>query len=406
MELWGRTGIVTVVVLTAACSPSGGVQEDPVEARLPTVVNAPGSWSDDEGTRGPVAAVGIAARNRPRGVFDAVRSYEFFTVSATDGLGSWLQPRDSLPAAVGETSALALSPDGRWIAWTNDVPAQPAAAPPFGSPFELDGGGGRWEGWLDGWSVMDTGTGDVRELVDPDFSRVRDVMSELVFSADSRYLVTSYAPPRREGAHRTRGHQLVAWDVEEGTHVVLEEPGEHPLPHIGSAPSGVVWSRGQEVFRADPATGERVTVTLPRPVTVASWGPEGSFAFADGGSALHVGRSVEEAIEREVDLPGDGPDPRRLSWQDPTHVVVDRWRPWVDRVDLQSRTAERVELEGYGEILNAPELATALWQQPLREPLDPVGTADPRAPWRWGVLVVVLLLGLAYVVRRVRVTPA
>lgn len=392
-------------VLTAACSPSSGAPDDSVEPRLPTVVNAPGAWSDEEGVRGPVAAVGIASRTRAQGIFEEIDGLDLFTVSALDGRATWWHPPgDASPPDWPVPAAFAVSPDGRWLAWTNRVPADRAAAPPLGSPFEL-GRGDRWEGWLESWSVMDTDSGDVRELVDPEFSRVRSMMSELAFSADSRYLLTSYEPPRREGAHRTRGHQFVAWDVEEGTHVVLEEPGERWMPTIGSAPSGVVWSRGKEVFRADPATGERTSITLPEEVTVASWGPDGSFAYANGGSWLHVGRSVEEAIDREVALPDDSPSPRRLSWQDSTHLVVDRWRTWVDRVDLESGTTERVELDGYGETFNPPDLATALWQQPLRDPLDPVGTTDPRVPWRWGVLVV-LLLGVAYVVRRVRVTAA
>ena len=77
----------------------------------------------------------------------------------------------------------------------------------------------------------------------------------------------------------------------------------------------------------------------------------------------------------------------------------------MDRIDLISGEVERIELDGYGETFNPPDLATALWQQPLREPLDPVGTTDPRVPWRWGGLAA-LLLGVAYVVRRVRVTAA
>jgi hypothetical protein len=35
---------------------------------LPTVVNTPGTWSDDEGPTGPLAALGLAIRTEPEGL--------------------------------------------------------------------------------------------------------------------------------------------------------------------------------------------------------------------------------------------------------------------------------------------------------------------------------------------------
>jgi hypothetical protein len=259
--------------------------------------------------------------------------------------------------------------------------------------------------------VMDTTTGDVRELVDPasDSGRLRPVLSELQFSGDSRYLLTSYALPG-ERSRDLRSDQFVAWDVESATPSVLEEPGDYWLPNLGSARSGVVWSRGKEVFRADPVTGARTSVRLPRTVVTASWGPDdSSFAYISmtAGSAarwrLHVGTSVDEAVDREVEMPRDAPVAQLLGWQDATHVVVGHYRTWVHVVDVVTGEAQRIDLAGSGRHFNAPMLANALWQQPLRTPVAPSGTTDPRVPWRWAALALLLLAGAgAVAVRRRR----
>lgn len=62
--------------------------------------------------------------------------------------------------------------------------------------------------------------------------------------------------------------------------------------------------------------------------------------------------------------------------------------------------AQRIDLEGSGRQINAPLLANALWQQPLRTPVELSGTTDPRAPRRWAVLALLLAGAGAFVVRR------
>lgn len=387
--LWGRTRVVLVLlgcVAAAACSSADTSDDRTAEPALPTIVNAPGTWSDDVGIRGPVAALGVALRTHARGVFDETESLELFTVSAIDGGARWLQLADPLTGESGLPSAFTLSPDGRWIAWTT-----------------TGGITRRGSGWIAGWSVMDTATGRVRELRDPSSPTVRSISQELVFSGDSRYLLTDYEPLRSVGSRRTLGSQLVAWDVESGTSTVLEEPGHRPQATPGRAPSGVVWSRGSEVVRLDPATGARTSVTLPGPVGVASWGPDDeSFAYVEAGSSqtVHVGRTIEEAVDREVRLPRGAPTPRKLSWQDPTHLVVDRWRTWLDHVDLETGDVTRVDMGGDGEQVNTPFLADGLWQRPLRDPVAQASTTDPRAWWRWGSLGV-MVIGVAYARRRI-----
>lgn len=394
-----RAGAVLAgCALVAACSATASADTDAVgvpEPALPTVVNAPGAWSSEEDVRGPLAAIGLAFRTTPSGVFDEMESLEMFSVSALDGRAAWLRLPDlDIHRPAGD--AFALSPDGRHVAWARNAP--------WGLGLR-----GRW---VDGFALMDTTTGELRELVDPasPSGMLWAGLDELRFSGDSRYLLTSYALPGERPRH-ARSDQFVAWDVESGTPTVLEEPGEYWLPNLGSAPSGVVWARDEVVRRVDPATGERTTVELPARVVTASWGPEdASFAHisrAPGGAAtyrLHVGPGADPASARPVELPTDDSPSHVLGWQDATHVVVGRHRTWVHVVDVETGEAQRIDLEGSGGQLNSPVLADALWQQPRRTPVERSGTTDPRAPWRWAALAVLLAGAGALVARRRRTT--
>jgi hypothetical protein len=394
---WARAAriwsLLAGCAVVAACSvPASGDTEAKggLEPSLPTAVNAPGAWSSVEDVRGPLAAIGLAFRTEPSGVFDEIESLEIFAVSALDGRATWLSLPDlDIRRPAGD--AFAVSPDGRHVAWARNAA--------FGI--------GIGKGWVDGYAVMDTTTGEVRELMDPASvsGLVRPSPSELQFSGDSRYLLTSYALPG-ERPRQPRSDRFVAWDVESGTPTVLEGPGDYWLPNLGSAPSGIVWARGRNVFRVDGATGTRTTTKLPKPVATASWGPgDSSFAYIsrtpDGvaNNQLHVGSSADEAAARPVDLPADAPLAHVLGWQDATHVVVGHYRTWVHVVDVETGEAERVDMAGHGRQINAPLLAGALWQQPLRAPAEPSGTTDPRGPWRWAALALLLAAAGAIVVR-------
>ncbi len=201
---------------------------------------------------------------------------------------------------------------------------------------------------------MNTTTGQVRRLEDPDFDWVRGTVADLEFSGDSRYLLTSYETPDHPDVSRSHGHQFVAWDVADGSRTVIEEPGHYWLPSLGSAPTGVVWARGGEVFRADPVTGDRNTVTVPQHVVTASWGPGGtSFAYIGRPSVgsrapwrLYAGRTVAQARGRELDLPSGVEAGELLGWQDSTHVVVGHHRRTVHVVDIVSGDVEEVDMAG------------------------------------------------------------
>lgn len=364
---------------------------------LPTVVNAPGAWSDDEGTHGPVAALGLGLRTVPVGVQGERQSIEVFAVSADDGRATWVDlPAIALDDA-GFIGTFAVSPDGRWIGWSRHESLQ----------VQLAGGRQVRRVPLLGWAVMDTTTGETRELADPAARHLRDSYSDLALSGDSRYLLTSYEA-RREP--RTRGHRFVAWDVEDGTPTVLEAPGRYWAPTLGSAPSGVVWARGATVHRAQPGAGAPALYVLPHRVEGASWSPDGTaFAYLGlvdrkGHSRLYAGPSP--ATARPVTLPASVDAAQLLGWVDARHLVVGHYRDDVAVVDLATGSVESVAMRGYGDRLAVPLLAADLWQQPLGEPEAPRGLHDPRNPWRGAAVVLAVLLAAGAVAQRRRLTGA
>lgn len=373
----------------AATADVGSDDAVPLEERhLPTAVNAPGTWSSDEDVRGPVAAVGIATRTESIGIFGEKQSLALFAVSAIDGSASWVRTPGFSLERWGFVGGLAVSPDGQWLAW---VRPRPSGRSPVGR--------------ISGWSVMNTTTGAVRQLEVPGFPWVRGTMADLAFSGDSRHLLTSYEAPEEPKDSRF-AHQFVAWDVEDGHPTVIEEPGHRWLPNLGSAPSGVTWARGRQVFRVNPGDDDRTTVTLPQHVTTASWGPDdASFAYIGRPSLnsaarwrLYAGRTVAESLSHPVDLPPEVNPDQLLGWRDATHVVVGHFRSSVHVVDVVTGEVEAIDLAGYGDQVNAPQLAGALWAQPLITPVAPDGTTDPRRPWRWVSGAVLLLLGGLFLV--------
>ncbi|GGO69221.1 hypothetical protein [Nocardioides deserti] len=359
---------------------------------LPEQVRPPGTWSDAENPAGPLAAVGLFLRTEPEGLFGERTPLEVFGVSAVDGRAGWID----LPGVTVESQGLvgwfALSPNGRWIGWTrHDEPRRPGAQAPQA-----------------GWSVLDTTTGEVRELADPRARRVVDA-TDLAFSGDSRYLLTSYETRSGGGDRR---HRFVAVDVRTGERTVVEGPGEKWVPSFGTAPSDVVWSRGRKVHRLDPLTGERRTSAFPQSVVVASWGPDDrAFAYVGrragpdepGRWRLYAGRSVAEARDRALPL---GTQPGQiLGWRDARHVVVGHWRTTVRVVDVVTGETETVDLDGGAAKYNAPLLAGDLWQNPLVPAVDQPGGSDPRRPYLVGGAAVgaVAVVGLLWTRRRRRV---
>ncbi|WP_460808868.1 hypothetical protein [Nocardioides salsibiostraticola] len=362
---------------------------------MPDSINAPSPWSDEERVDGPLAALGISTRTVPVGVTGQSQRSETFGVSAVDGHETWVE----LPGIDIENSGLigqfALSPDGRWVGWSRHA----------------EGRGSRGNTRFVGWAVMDTTSGEIRELADPDVPRVRDAMADLAFSGDSRYLLTSYETP---SSPARRGHQFVAWDVQDGSSVVIEEPGKYWLPIVGSAPTGVVWARGRTVYRHEVATGRQSKLTLPHRVVAASWAPDDT-AFAYVGAPngtnkrwrLYAGSTVEQARDRTVALPR-GVDPYEiLGWVDDQRVVVAQSRNTVSIVDITTGAVDEQKMAGSGEQVSTPVLAADLWQNPLVAAVAPDEVSDPRQPWRWftGALLAALAAALLWRRQGRRVLP-
>lgn len=392
---WVLPFVLAAALMAAALAtgvPGAGADstDSGAEPRLPTVVNAPGTWSDEVYRRGPVAAVGLGLRTTPVGLSDDDQTYAYFATSALDGRSSWLDLPGFDLGRAGMADGVALSPDGRWVGWVRAAKGRA----------------------IKGWSIRDNTTGKVRNLDVEGHDRVRSTWAELAFSGDSKYLLTSYEL-RTTPKDGRRNHQFVAWNVEDGTAVTLEEPGFYSLPSLGSADQGVVWSRNKKVFRADSQTGQREEITLPHDVMMASWAPDdAAFAYIGrdkpkkkGGPAdeyLYVGATPATA-DRVVDLPDTSPIGGMLAWRDQTHVVVGNYRRDAYVVDITDGSVETFDLGGSGEQINDPLLATNLWAEPLREPVAPTDTNDPRQWGRWAgaILFLVLLGGGAIGLRRV-----
>lgn len=335
---------------------------------LPTELRAPGPWSTGEGVVGPIVAAGLAQRHRAEGWSEVSTRFEMYAISAVDGRSRWLD----LPGAHTPDRVLvdwwAVSPDGRWLGWsrlTDDL-----------------------EGLL-GWSVLDTITGEVRTLdAHADQSVAGETLQELEFSGDSRYLLTTHLPTPDSGL---RTHVFTAWDVTSGTRQLVEKPGTYWLPTLGSAPTGVVWSRGSTVHRSsvdDGTHGER-RYRLGRHAVDASWGPDDrAFAWIgkDGKEwKLYAGSSMKRARTHETGVKAR----QILGWRDARHVVVDR--------DMTGRHGPRVVDIGTGQITipltygssnyagNPPVVAAGAWDHRLvaAPPLE--GMGDPRRFWHWGL---------------------
>ncbi|MFZ2502483.1 MAG: hypothetical protein WAW88_07425 [Nocardioides sp.] len=330
----------------------------------------------------PVAAIGLADRTRPVGLFDERTTLSYFATSALDGRSSWLRLPGLSLKSWGLDGGVTVSPDGRWLGWVRSARGQAGIA---------------------GWSILDTTTGEVRHLTVEGYDRVRPTMSELAFSGDSRYLLATFETPDQP-KHGTRGHQFVAWRVSDGRPSVLEPPGSYWLPQLGYADNAVVWSRKHKVFRADPDSRATTTLVFPRNVLMASFAPEDA-AFAYIGrddrekgdpppdDGLYVGATASGAF-REINLPDTSPIGEFLAWRDARHVVLGNFRREVYVVDISDGSHETIDLGGTGEQINTPTLAAGLWAKPLRPAADPTGTSDPRRPWRWaGFGLFVVLLG-------------
>ena len=359
------------------------------ELHLPRTVYPPSEWANgtaETGPPGPLAAVSIAARSEPEGWTGVRRGTAVFGVSAVDGTTVFLD-LPGAPANFMGSGTLTLSPDGTKVGYDQYRGRQ-----------------------LVGWSVYDAVTGEVTRLRDPrqEVLRGRDLF-EIAFSGDSRYLQTDYSPTGSDGS---RDDTFVVWDVETGAPIEAEGAGHYWLPNLGSAPSGIVWSRKNETFTFDPATG--VTTTAETPYDVIEWSvaPDGrsSAAVAFGEATRDPWRLFAGAQQLDPDISPDD----LLGWRD-AHVVVVGSLPDHRISYLDVRTGEQVASDRMGvegddnDPLMWPVYAADLWANDLVDGVRPPSVGDPRVgPWEvagWATAAAGLAALGAWLVRRRRVRP-
>lgn len=387
-----KIGLVVAALLVVGLPTAAEAINEPVPPHLPTEVNAPGTWSGDDDLDGPLAALGVATRTRMSGLTGKSESLQLFGVSADDGRATWVDLPDVDEDEQPLDDRLALSPDGTLIGWTRVSDRKDEGENAI----------------IEGWSVFDTVTGKARSLDLPTQGRAVENLSALTFSGDSRYLVASYDSTSRTG---DTTHYLAAWNTKTGAPTVLDATDARSVPNVGSAPSGVVWTFGSTIFREDPATSDTRSFTLTDTVLDASWAPDDrAFAYLsrskkNGRLVLHAGRTLDEA--RGTTIPLDVEPKQLLGWRSDEKLVVGRYRDKVQVVDITTGDARTIDLNGKGKTLNPPLLASALWQEPLKAPVVPSGTSDPRRTY-YGVaggLVLLLALGGAFRRRRPGARP-
>ncbi|WP_134765883.1 hypothetical protein [Nocardioides sp. 1609] len=352
------------------------------DLHLPRMIHAPDGWTegtDEAGPPGVLAAVSMSTRIERDGLLGSRRSSSVFGVSAVDGSTRFLDLRGASADMLGNGTVV-LSPDGTKVGYV------------------------RYRGEeVVGWAVYDTVTGSTRFLDDPEQAVIRGTDAfEIIFSGDSRYLLTNYSP---SGSDRAKDDELVVWDVETGEATSAESQGHYWLPSPGSGPSGVVWSRGQRVLRFDPESGESSSERLPHDVVHASYGPSGELAYvAWGERSRDPWRLV--AGGRDVDV---GFEPRTvIGWRDAGHVVVGNLRGRVAVVDVETGEARADRLRTDTQTMT-PVYATDLWANDLVPGTRPPPADDPR---RTTVVAgvasatVLVLAGASILWRRRRVPPA
>jgi len=362
---------------------------------LPRTIPVPAPWSEGTekaGELGALSVLGYADRKRAKGLTGMVAYEGLYGISAVDGTARFLDlptseaqdmPGRSLPDA-------SLSPDGRKISfprydWVREDTTDPAEV-------------------LIGWSVYDTVTGEVVELGDPAAPRLGDSGMVPIFSSDSKYLLTVYAP---EGAYDPRKDSFVAWDVATGARYLVEGPGKYWQPNVGSGPQGIVWSRGKTTYTYDPSTRTTSSIQTEHDPVAASFAPRGT------GFAYVGGRLTEEGINAPWQLyVGASPDQMQrvsgiadyngiLGWRDSEHVVVAITDRDYGIVDVSDGSVDRGSFDGDVN-LNVAMLAADLWANDLVSGARPSGASDPRTPGRLAALGGVLVAGAVFTLWRRR----
>lgn len=390
-------GIVGVGVVLPSRQVPAPVTPPPSKLHLPDHLYSPSPWSKgtaELGEIGPLAAIRSAQRYEPEGwTGKRVEPAALAGVSAVDGTTRFLDlGLDDRYRQPWDGPSTALSPDGTKL----------------GFVLEREKPGVANGVVLEGWAVYDTVTGKLRMLHDPDAKAITPSLVDLTFTADSRWLVTSYSPGAEVESNRT--DSLVVWNAETGERVVAEGPGKYWSPNVGSDPAGLLWSDIRTVHRFDPATGQRSHFALPEAVVFASFGPDRrAFAYIGGDWTPGPDGGIDGKTWRLY----VGPDRQRLrqvpaspgelgyvvGWRDRWHVVVSGWNATVLTVDVRTGDVIRSSMiDGNGMAAVAGDLVA----NPSVPGVRPPAAHDPRRLARLTAYVGVPLAGVGILLWRRR----
>lgn len=383
---YGRRRTLTQVVVASCCllllavgvstawhgfsKPDVAPANVDTPGHLPDRIFTPSPWTpgtDVAGPPGRLAAIHPSTRRVAEGWIGSREYVGIVGVSATDGSSRFLDlPTSTDERVPGEYGQVALSPDGTKVGFAR-----------------FDGVDAEGFPVLTGWGVYDALTGEVQELEDPEAPEpTGGDFFEVEFTGDSHYLVTVYS---RTKPATWRTDELVTWEVDTGERIVAEGPGKYWLPNMGSAPSGVLWTRGRTVYTFDPNSRRTTTVDLPHDTVDVSYAP-GSAALAyladtdglakAGAWSLFVGAGAAD-LER-VDLPFEPSE--ILGWQGADRVVVGDGSGQVASVRLSVRQGSPLSL-GWGDegdFLDSQNIASDLWANDLVDGVRPADVEDPR----------------------------
>ena len=391
---------------------------DETELAVPDHIWTPSSWAptaDEEDPPGPLAMVASAPR---RGLWPFAREHQWFGVSAVDQSYSWLD----LPGQAASERAVALSPDGRQVAYFLGG-SPPGPRTDVSDPSWL---ANEPQSDVVGLAVLDLVSGEVaRHRVTTRFGlsvRATGVDSGLVWSQDSAWLVANYGQYMRM-LGGSRFPLTEAWRPADGTvRTLLESPSD--VESLAAGPGGTVvgWHdhRDELLFVSLGTSERRVNPVLLPPTDMSpgapSFSPSGTrVAFVgarkEGEANWPAAYTAPISSDREVGelamLDKTWMPQAMLGWLDDTRVLVQAHRrnDKVVQPPLQvlawdvadGTTSPGIARPSSYEELDGIKIATELLGQPLRAAERP-GPALP--PWPVAVASGLLLSGIAFALLR------
>lgn len=332
------------------------------------------------------------------GVSSTTGEYAFLDLPGWDDGGASLGGSD-----------VALSPDGRHLAWWS-------LGSPSGEPNTTTGGP------FTGFAVLDTSTGDVERVAIETEHGINP--SSIVWGADVLWLEWSQLQDVRGGYGVGSGVQT--WRVGDTEPTAYD--GRQPLLFDTTATGGLLVEStgGRQVDLVSPEGSRRVqvdqrlegpaalnpagdllAVTLdPDRAAMVSDEPR-SVAVAEVEADAGTDTGTDGATLRTLTTPEDGLEAVEVvGWRDDEHLVVLARRdgvPGAVYVSVDASTGETEPLVQGSPTSYAPGVVVAedAWQGVLFDAPEPPSPMDPRL--QWGLVAGVLLLGgLALVVGRRR----